>query len=155
MIMIMTLIMTLIMIMTLVITLIMTLITINNPPVLALRRSLRRFLFSKKMSEKIILRIYKKKVHLCVFLRKLIKHGPPFPPPPPPWFPPKPSSILNQAGPAQDPAGAGARVGAWESYLLPGMHPTSANMQTTSLENADPNAPGSNALSPVSGHLTR
>ena len=24
-------------------------------------------------------------------------------PPPPPWFPPKPSSILNQAGPAQDP----------------------------------------------------
>ena len=29
------------------------------------------------------------------------------PPPPPPWFPPKPSSILNQAGPAQDPAGPG------------------------------------------------
>ena len=23
------------------------------------------------------------------------------PSPPPPWFPPKPSSILNQAGPAQ------------------------------------------------------
>jgi hypothetical protein len=31
----------------------------------------------------------------------------PSPPPPPPWFPPKPSSILNQAGPAQDPAGPG------------------------------------------------
>ena len=50
--------------------------------------------------------IYKKNIHLSVFIRKLIKYAP-FPPPPtpPPWLPPKPSSILNQAGPAQDPAG--------------------------------------------------
>ena len=45
-------------------------------------------------------------VHLYVFLRKLIKYAP-LSPPPPPWFPPKPSSILNQAGPAWDPAGLG------------------------------------------------
>ena len=32
----------------------------------------------------------------------------PFPPPPPPWFPPKPSSILNQASPAWDPAAGAA-----------------------------------------------
>ena len=28
-------------------------------------------------------------------------------------------------------AGAGARLGAWESYLLPDMHPTSAYMHPT------------------------
>ena len=53
------------------------------------------------------MRIYKKNIHLIVFLRKLIKYAP-FPPPHPTTLvPPKPSSILNQAGPAQDPAGPG------------------------------------------------
>ena len=31
-------------------------------------------------------------------------------PHPPPWFPPKPSSILNQAGPAWDPVRPGTRL---------------------------------------------
>ena len=30
--------------------------------------------------------------------------------PTPPWFPPKPSSILNQAGPAWDPVRPGTRL---------------------------------------------
>ena len=36
-----------------------------------------------------------------------LKKLPPPPPPNHPGSPPKPSSILNQAGPAQDPAGPG------------------------------------------------
>ena len=58
-------------------TLIMTLIMINNTSVLALRRGLRRvFVLQKKRSKNIIIRIYKKRIHLCVFPRKLIKYAP-------------------------------------------------------------------------------
>ena len=35
----------------------------------------------KKVYEKTIMRNYEKIIHLCVFLRKLIKPGPPLPPP--------------------------------------------------------------------------
>ena len=91
-IMIMTLIMSLIMIMTL----IMTLIMINNTPVLAQQAKPPVVCFhEKRCLTKKIMRIYKKKVHLCVFLRKLIKYGHPFPPSPHPT--PQASSILNQA----------------------------------------------------------
>ena len=61
------------------------------------------FFQEKKASEKTRMRTYKKNVHLFVFLRRLIKYAPSPPTLPPPWFPPKPSSILNQAGPAWDP----------------------------------------------------
>ena len=62
------------------------------------------FFREKKLSGNLIMRIYEKKVDLCVFLRKLIKYAPPFPPHPTTLVPPKPISILNQAGPAQMPA---------------------------------------------------
>jgi len=48
------------------------------------------FCFSAKIiSENITMRIYEKKKDLCVFLRKLIKYAPPFPPRPTTLVPPQ------------------------------------------------------------------
>ena len=55
------------------------------------------------------MRIYKKNVHLYVFLGKLIKYAPSFPSPAP-TPPPQASSILNQAS---QPSRPGPGPGCW------------------------------------------
>ena len=96
------------MIMTLIMTLFMTLIMMNNTPVLGRVRPPAVFFQENKVSETKKMRIYKKYVYLClflrklrkyvhscVFLRKLINYAPHHHHPP--TAPPQASSILNQA----------------------------------------------------------